>query len=67
MMRDKGLPPLLARPAPLGKDHATFVGGAAKRTGDFEGFVAFRSGSHLARKLQRIGCCDIIVQPVTFG
>jgi hypothetical protein len=64
---DEGRPLLLARPAPLGKDHAAFIGGAAKRTGEFEGFIAFGSGSHLTRKLQRIGCCDFVVQPVTFG
>jgi hypothetical protein len=66
MARRQGAP-LLARPASLGKDHAAFVGRAAKRTGDFEGFIAFGSGGHLTRKLKRIGGCDIMVQPVTFG
>ena len=65
--RAKERPPLLARPAPLGKNHAAFVGGATKRAGEFEGFIAFGSGSHLTRKFKRIGGCDVMVQPVTLG
>jgi hypothetical protein len=63
----EGHPPLLARPAALGKDDAAFVGRAAKRAGKFEGFIAFGSGSHLTRKFKRIGGCDVMVQPVTLG
>ena len=61
------LPPLLARPAPLGENHAVLVRGTAKRAGSLEGFIAFGPGGHLTRKFQRIGGCIIAVQPVTFG
>jgi hypothetical protein len=63
----EGHPPLLARPAALGKDDAAFVGRAAKRAGKFEGFIAFGSRSHLTRKLERVGRCDVMVEPITFG
>ena len=58
---------LLARPAPFGKNHAPLIGGAAKRARKLEGFIAFGSSGHLTRKLQRIGGCDVVVQPVAFG
>jgi hypothetical protein len=60
-------PSLFAWPAPFGKNHAPFVGGTAKFARSFEGLIAFGSGGHLTRKLQRIGGRHVVVQPVSFG
>jgi len=56
--------PLLARSAPLGKDHPTRISGAAKLTGELERSVAFGSGRHLARKFERVRRCDLPIQTV---
>jgi hypothetical protein len=56
----------LAWPASLGKNHAPLIRGTAKRASEFKGLIALRPGRHLTRKFQRIGGCDVVVQPVSF-
>jgi hypothetical protein len=64
--RSEARPSLFARPAPFGKNHTSLVGGTAKLARSLEGFIAFRSGRHLTRKLQRVSGCHVVVQPVSF-
>jgi hypothetical protein len=56
----------LARPASFGKDHAPFVGGAAKRARSFKGFIAIGPGGHLTRNLQRVLSSLVPIQPISF-
>ena len=59
------MPPLFTRPAPLGKNHAAIVSGAAKRAGLLEGFITFGPGGQLARKFQRVSGGAVPIQPIT--
>jgi hypothetical protein len=62
-----GCSPLrFARPAPFGKNHAPFVGGAAKRARSFKGFIAIGPGGHLTRNLERVLSGLVPIQPITF-
>lgn len=58
---------LFARPASLGEDQTPLIGGAAKRACQLESLVAFGSGRHLARKLQRVCRRDLPIHPITLG
>jgi hypothetical protein len=53
--------------ASLGKNDTTLVGGTAKRAGNLEGFVAFRTRRHLARELQRVLSRPVPVQSFPIG
>jgi hypothetical protein len=55
---------LLARPAALGKHQPPLVGGTTKRTRQFESFVTFRTGGHLARLLEGVRGSDIPVESI---
>jgi hypothetical protein len=56
----------LPRPAAFGKNHAPFVGGAAKRARSFKGFIAIGAGGHLTCDFQRVLSSLVPIQPIPF-